>query len=87
MTKTCGIIDTLRKPKILDMSIFDWVSALLAGYLIAVYIFKLTDTYKIILFLAVIILIGIITHKLFGVNTMLGYYIGLNEKPIRTECI
>ena len=87
MTKTCGIFDTLRKPKILDMSIFDWLTALLAGYLIAIYIFKFTDLYKIIVFEIGLILFGIFIHKLFGVNTMLGYYIGLNEKPIRTECI
>ena len=87
MTDTCGTIDTLRKPKILDMSIFDLGSTLLAGYLIAIYIFKLTDVYKIILFELIVILIGIITHKIFGINTMLGYYIGLNPKPIRKECI
>jgi hypothetical protein len=87
MIKTCGIIDTLRKPKILDMSIFDWLTALLAGYLIAIYIIRFTDIYKIILFEIALILFGIFIHKLFGVNTMLGYYIGLNEKPIRTECI
>ena len=87
MIKTCGIFDTLRKPKILDMSIFDWLTALLAGYLIAIYIIRFTDIYKIILFEIGLILFGIFIHKLFGVNTMLGYYIGLNEKPIRTECI
>jgi len=87
MTDTCGLIDTLRKPKIIDMSIFDWVITLLVGYLLAIYIFKLTDIYLILYFEMLVILLGIITHKIFGINTMLGYYIGLNPKPIRKECI
>ena len=32
-------MDYLRKPKILDMSIFDWVTTLLGGYFIAIYIY------------------------------------------------
>ena len=87
MTDTCGLIDTLRKPKIIDMSIFDWVMTLLVGYLLAIYIFNLTDIYLILYFEMLVILLGIITHKIFGINTMLGYYIGLNPKPIRKECI
>jgi hypothetical protein len=87
MTNTCGLIDTLRKPKLLDMSIFDWGITLFVGYLLAIYIFKLTDIYLILYFEMIIIVLGIITHKIFGVNTMLGYYIGLNPKPIRKECI
>ena len=87
MPKKCETIDTLRKPKILDMSIFDWVTALVGGYIIAVYIFQFTDRDDIILFQIIFIFIGILMHSLFGVKTMFGYYIGLNEKPIREECI
>ena len=36
-------MDQIRKPKILDMSIFDWVTALLGGFLIAYYLFDITD--------------------------------------------
>lgn len=76
-------MDQLRKPKLLDMSIFDWVTALLGGYIIAYYVFDFKDTNLIILFEFGFIIFGIIVHKIFGINTMLGYYIGLNEKPIR----
>jgi hypothetical protein len=78
-------MDQLRKPKILDMSIFDWVTALLGGYIFAYYVLDLKDTNLIILFELGFIIFGIIVHKLFGINTMLGYYIGLNEKPIRNS--
>jgi hypothetical protein len=76
-------MDYLRKPKILDMSIFDWVTTLLGGYFIAIYILKIYDIQSIILIEIGFIILGIIVHKLFGINTMLGYYIGINEKPIR----
>jgi hypothetical protein len=76
-------MDQIRKPKILDMSIFDWVTALLGGFLIAYYLFDITDPLFIVLFEIGFIIFGIIVHKLFGINTMLGYYLGLNDKPKR----
>jgi hypothetical protein len=76
-------MDQLRKPKIFNMSIFDWVTALLGGYLIAIYIFNIKDFEYIILVEFGFILFGIIVHKLFGVDTMLGYYLGINPKPFR----
>ena len=76
-------MDQLRKPKILDMSIFDWVTTLIGGYILAYYLFNLKDTNSIILFELGFIIFGIIVHKIFGINTMLGYYLGINEKPLR----
>jgi hypothetical protein len=76
-------MDILRLPKILDMSIFDWVTALLGGYLLSIYLFKIRDTKSIIIFEIMFIIFGIIVHKLFGIDTMLGYYLGINKKPIR----
>ena len=76
-------MDQLRKPKIFDMWIFDWVTALLGGYLIAVYIFNINEFQYIILAEFGFILFGIVVHKLFGVDTMLGYYLGINQKPFR----
>ena len=87
MTKNCETIDTIRKPKILDMSIFDWITALIGGYIIAVYIFGFTEINDIVIFEVLFIIFGIFVHAIFGVKTMLGYYLGLNEKPIRKECI
>ena len=76
-------MDQLRKPKILDMSIFDWVTTLLGGFIIAYYLIGIKDFKYIALFEFGFVLFGIVVHKIFGINTMLGYYIGLNEKPIR----
>lgn len=65
------------------MSIFDWVTALLGGFLIAYYLLDITNPLYIVLFEIGFIIFGIIVHKLFGINTMLGYYLGLNDKPKR----
>jgi hypothetical protein len=78
-------MDTLRKPKILNMSIFDWIATLLGGYLLAIYFFEFKDSESIIIFEIIFIIFGIIIHKLFGINTMLGYYLGINDKPIRNN--
>jgi hypothetical protein len=78
-------MDTLRKPKILDMSIFDWATALIGGYLLAIYFFEFRDTHSIIIFEIIFIIFGIMIHKLFGIDTMLGYYLGINKKPLRKD--
>jgi hypothetical protein len=82
----CSWIQSLRKPKILDMSIFDWVTSLLAAFLVGYFLMKLRGYINWALFIVGWTLAGVAIHKLFGVNTMLGYYMGLNPKPIRKEC-
>jgi uncharacterized membrane protein YcaP (DUF421 family) len=72
-------IETLREPKILDMSIFDWVISLVVAALVG----KWLGIKQWPLFLVVWIAFGIWAHWLFGIKTMLGYYVGLNEKPER----
>jgi hypothetical protein len=81
----CSWIQTLRKPKILDMSIFDWVTSLLGAALLG-YFLKLRGYFNWTLFLAGWTLTGVAAHAAFGVNTMFGYYLGINPKPIRKEC-
>lgn len=90
--RECSIIDILRKPKIFNMSIFDWVATLLGGWLIARFLHKRWyGSYNYLNFLLsveiLLIITGIIVHKLLGVDTMLGYYLNLNPKPIRTPCV
>ena len=80
----CTPIQALREPKILDMSIFDWVTSLFAAWLVGRW-FKISGL-QWPLFLIGWIIFGIVTHKAFGVNTMLGYYLGLGPKPVRTPC-
>ena len=78
----CSTIQSLRKPKILDMSIFDWVTSLLGAFLIG----KLFGVSNWLLFIFGWIAFGIFAHLYFGINTMFGYYLGLNEKPVRKDC-
>ena len=83
MSAKCGIIDTLRKPKILDMSIFDWFFSLLFAVLVGKYWLKLKTPVKWILWIVFWTLLGVFIHYIFGVPTMFGYYLGLCNKPVR----
>ena len=76
------LIDTLRGPKILDMSIFDWVTSIAGAILLGNYA-VIKGLEKWIGFILLWIVFGIVVHYVAGVNTMLGYYLGLNEKPER----
>jgi hypothetical protein len=37
-------------------------------------------------FFSIWTLVGVLIHKLINIDTQLGYYLGLNKKPIRKEC-
>jgi hypothetical protein len=84
----CNILDKLRKPKIFDMSIFDWATSLIAAYYFGIYFcnMKNKSTEDWLFFFTIWTLVGILIHKLFNIDTQLGYYLGLNKKPIRKEC-
>ena len=83
----CTTIQRLRKPKVLNMSIFDWVTSLLGAYLVGRFLFGIQKAGTWALFVVGWILFGIITHSIFGVPTMLGYYLWLNAIPERKECV
>ena len=80
----CTTIQLLRKPKMLNMSIFDWVTSLLAAAILGFYLG--IKGYQWGPFIVGWILFGVAAHYAFGVNTMLGYYLGLNPPPERKEC-
>uniref|UniRef100_A0A6C0DTR2 Uncharacterized protein n=1 Tax=viral metagenome TaxID=1070528 RepID=A0A6C0DTR2_9ZZZZ len=84
MSTDCTTLDRLRGPKILDMSIFDWVTSLAAATLVG-WLFGITGGAHWVLFILAWILFGVVTHYAFGVKTMLGYYLGLNTKPLRNK--
>ena len=71
----------LRKHKIFGMAIFDWTVSLLLGLLVGW--FLSVKGLRWIPFLLAWVLFGIAVHAAFGVNTMLGYYLHLNPKPVR----
>lgn len=76
------LITYLRSYRFFAMPIFDLLGTALLAAVIGYYLgFRdvLTQTLWIITFF----LIGIVTHLILRVDTMLGYYLGLNKKPIR----
>ena len=79
------LIDKLRQPKIADMSIFDWVTSLLGAFILGKFI-GIHSRNAWVLFILAWTLFGILAHWYFGISTMLGYYLGINDKPIRKEC-
>jgi hypothetical protein len=81
----CTTIQRLRKPKVADMSIFDWVTSLIAAFAIG-RVFGIKSFLEWLLFIILWIVFGITAHWAFNVPTMLGYYLGINEKPVRKEC-
>jgi len=83
-TVECTWIDKVRGPKILDMSIFDWIASLLGAILLG-HAFSLDGPVDWLLFIIAWIAFGVLIHYSFGVPTMLGYYVGLNPKPERKK--
>jgi len=84
---TCTFVDTLRKPKILDMSIFDWVGSLVLAVLVGVFLLRIKaiNITGWIVWITLWTLFGVVVHYVVGVDTMLGYYLGINPKPKRSE--
>ena len=80
----CTTIQRLRKPKILNMSIFDWITSLLLAALLGYFLSIKGSQW--LPFLLAWTLFGVLTHYAFDINTMLGYYLGINPVPIRQEC-
>ncbi len=80
----CGIIDQLREPKLLDMSLFDWILSLFGAILIGRFIgVRGTVWFAWLIFW---IALGVGIHYLMGVPTTMGYYLGLNDKPKKKQC-
>ncbi len=86
MTGQCGIIDTLRKPRIFDMPVFDWASSLLGAWIVGRFVLHITCVSIWIVFISAWIVLGILVHWVLGVDTMLGYYLGISNKPKRKQC-
>ena len=69
------IIETLRKPKIFKMAVFDLSGVAFIALMISIYY-----NYNFLLTFIVLMTIGVFTHFIFDIPTQLNYYIGLNEK-------
>lgn len=68
-------IDKLRKPKFLGMAIFD-VAATIIGILFLTAI--IGSQFQVVG--VVVFALAVFTHWYFGIETQLGYYLGLNQQ-------
>lgn len=76
-----SIVTELRKYKIMKMAIFDWSLVIIAAI---IWTWYTNSDNKLITFLKIftgLVILGVIIHKLLGIPTMFGYYLGVNEKP------
>ena len=80
------MIDLLRAPKVLDMAIFDWVGSIVFAVLIGKFMLRLSTPQTWAMWVTLWIAFGVLIHKALGVDTMFGYYLGLNPKPQRPVC-
>ena len=76
-------IEELRRPKVLGMAVFDWVASILVAVLIGYFILHVRGIWWIV-WIVFWIAFGVIVHKVLGVDTMLGYYLGMNPMPKRS---
>ena len=86
MATDCSALDKIRSHRTYGLSVFDWSTALLGGLLIGRYILDLSSVIHWILWIILWFIIGIVVHVIVKVPTMLGFYIGLNEKPQEKSC-
>jgi multisubunit Na+/H+ antiporter MnhF subunit len=70
-----SLITELRKYKIYDMAIFDFTLTFIASLIISKYFNK-----NILPTFIILIILGIVIHKIIGQPTMLNAYLGLNTK-------
>ena len=82
--KMSTTIETLRSYRVLDMALFDWVMSLLGAFALGFYVFGLKTLQGWSAFVVGWIAFGVIVHYVVGVPTQFGYYLGLNEKVVRT---
>jgi len=79
-----NIIEKLRKPKILDMALFDWIISILVTLYIS---YKINNNkYDNIIFiksLFIMIILAITIHYIFNIDTKLNYYLGISNNPKR----
>lgn len=75
-----SVIDTLRGPKLAGFVLFDWVSTIIGSYFLARAIGA-----DFVLTLIILLLVSIVLHDVFDVNTRTNKYLGLNRGPIISE--
>lgn len=74
----CDTIDYLRRPKVANMALFDWVATFGVVFLLTWLIDGKAETFLVLAVVA--IMLFVIIHKATSTPTMFNYYLGLNNK-------
>lgn len=90
------LIPDIRRPKILNMSIFDLVATLIVAFIVHlllwIYPLNMKDknerTYlqyfsSLVLIFVMLLGFGVIFHRIFGIQSALSAYLGFNDMPVR----
>ncbi len=89
-------ITDIRKPKILNMSIFDLIATFIVAFIVHlllwIYPLNMKDKNKrsyvqyfssLVLIFVMFLGLGVIFHRIFGIQSALSGYLGFNDMPIR----
>ncbi len=89
-------IEQLRKPKFLNMAIFDLVATFIGAFIVHILLWiypldmkekekrtSLQYVSSLILIFIMFLGLGVIFHRIFGIKSALSAYLGFNDMPIR----
>lgn len=79
MTQCVGI-HKLRSYRLFNISLFDVIATYFAAVIISYFMKRKMIIKHIFKVFLLLIVIGIITHKVLNIPTMLNHYLGLNDK-------
>lgn len=88
----CTLIQQLRSYRFFKMAILDWIMTLFGAFIFTKFLIKYTNLRyikfnRLLFYVSVsLIILAIFLHKLFHIDTVFGYYLGLNQMPIIIRC-
>jgi hypothetical protein len=77
-----SLSSSIHNPRVFNFAIIDVIGTVAIAYIIWKYT-PLQRTIGFPVFCAVVFLAGIIAHRISGIDTTLGYILGLNGRPVR----
>lgn len=95
MSKKCSVIDILMKPRIAQIPLLVIISLLSMGIYIGGRTYENSEEYLdkyinhrtfIFFYTIMIILLYVLFNYMFGIRTMIGYYLKFNLKPLIKIC-
>ena len=95
MSQKCSVIDILMKPKIARIPIVVIISLLSIGIYVGGHTYKTSEDYLeryiryrtfVFFYTIMIIILYALLNYMFGIKTMVGFYLKLNLKPLEKLC-